>query len=813
MSPKKTTSPIQQTAIGDGNVQIAGDNNTVNQTIIQKFFNIFKSDAETVDQRNRRIMLGHVENFWVKGILEKSLHGAALLDLGIKDDPDALNYPWTIKREAYKETLPADKSMLKIFQEIGMGRSLLILGAPGSGKTTMLLELTRQLIERAREDVTEPIPVVFNLSSWTEKLTLADWLARELNVIYTIPKKVSPTWVKENKMFLLLDGLDEVRQESRDKCVDAINQFRNENGLTNMAVCSRIQDYAELNARLSFDGAVEIQPLTSKQVDVYFKRFGKGLIGIRQVLEKDAVLREMAETPLFLSIMTLAYQGKSAQVSSSENLDTTEARRKHLFDAYIEQMFERTARTKNDLYTPEKTERWLIWLAQKMRAQGRSMFLLDRIKRDWLQTHTQQKLYNASLGIVLGLVFGLSLGLLVVVVADKQFPGLVITNQKDAVILSLFFGTLFGLSVRSGVGFLDPGWSERRLEKSSEARIWSWKKGLSGLLAGLGVGRDAGLIFGLVCGLGFGLRTGLLIGLFSGLSIGLGTALSFGLLGGFSNAMEYDFGSKSIGPWRWIWTKTGFGLLMGIVSGLAVGLSTGLFILPLLGAASGIVLGLFVGLVFGLGFGLGGGLFNAVRGVDGLEKSTELLKWSWKKAWPGLVIGLASGLGIGLVFGLLLRSPSLGLTLGLFFGLVFGLASGMVSGLESAELEVTTIPNQGIRRSLKNSFIGIGSGLFIGLVAGIVFEVNLTGSSGLFLGLIVGPIVGLFLGLVLGGYVVINHYILRFLFYRAGYMPWNYVRFLDYCVDHIFLRRVGGGYIFVHRLLMEHFAAMYQESN
>ena len=35
--------------------------------------------------------------------------------------------------------------------------------------------------------------------------------------------------------------------------------------------------------------------------------------------------------------------------------------------------------------------------------------------------------------------------------------------------------------------------------------------------------------------------------------------------------------------------------------------------------------------------------------------------------------------------------------------------------------------------------------------------------------------------------------------------------FLDYCVDPIFLRRLGGGYIFVHRLLMEHFAAMYPE--
>jgi len=45
---------------------IIGDNNTVNQTIVQKFFNIFKSDAETLEHRNRRILLGHVENAWIK---------------------------------------------------------------------------------------------------------------------------------------------------------------------------------------------------------------------------------------------------------------------------------------------------------------------------------------------------------------------------------------------------------------------------------------------------------------------------------------------------------------------------------------------------------------------------------------------------------------------------------------------------------------------------------------------------------------------------------------------------------------------------
>ena len=43
-------------------------------------------------------------------------------------------------------------------------------------------------------------------------------------------------------------------------------------------------------------------------------------------------------------------------------------------------------------------------------------------------------------------------------------------------------------------------------------------------------------------------------------------------------------------------------------------------------------------------------------------------------------------------------------------------------------------------------------------------------------------------------------------------MPWNYARFLDYATALIFLRKVGGGYIFVHRLIMEHFAGLDEQA-
>lgn len=44
--------------------------------------------------------------------------------------------------------------------------SLLILGQPGSGTTTTLLTLARELITRAAGSPVQPLPVVFNLSSW-----------------------------------------------------------------------------------------------------------------------------------------------------------------------------------------------------------------------------------------------------------------------------------------------------------------------------------------------------------------------------------------------------------------------------------------------------------------------------------------------------------------------------------------------------------------------------------------------------------------------------------------------------------------------
>lgn len=626
---------------------IIGDNNTINKTtIIQKFFNIFKSDAETLEQRNRRILLGHVENAWIKGVLDASLHGAALLDLGIKQDPEAVTqYPWTLKKESTDETLPAETSMLEIFDSIGMGRSLLILGAPGSGKTTMLLELARGLIARAREDVTQPIPMVFNLASWTEKLSLTDWLAQELNNLYSVPRKTAPDWVKGNKLLLLLDGLDEVRQESRAKCVEAINEFRKQNGLTSLAVCSRSQDYADLSAKFAFEGAIEVQSLTQKQIAEFFDRFGKEMAGIKQVLKKDSALREMAETPLFLSIMIVAYQDKQdVEILTSQD---TDAQRTHLFNNYIKRMFERS-RAKTDRFRIQDLLQWLSWLANRMIQHKQAPYLIENMQPNWLENKKQILLHKIITGVSIGFAVGIS-------VIFVPFTGM-----------------------------------------------------------------------------------------------------------------------------------NGFGLFSGI-----------------------------------LGFGLLAGSLSVV--VDGGEKikMVDKINWSWKNAGSYLLIGVLTGFGIGTSLWLSsARKVIYPIDAILVLSLAFGLPAALLGGLSAQQLVESKTPGQRLRLSMNLAIIIFFSvGFLVSLIIGIVFGFSGWHLDGLIFGLILGLSVGIFAGLAAGwfgglnngGLATIRHYFLRLILYRNNLLPWRLIPFLEHCVDLIFLRRVGGGYIFVHRLLMEHFAEMYME--
>ena len=71
--------------------------------------------------------------------------------------------------------------------------------------------------------------------------------------------------------------------------------------------------------------------------------------------------------------------------------------------------------------------------------------------------------------------------------------------------------------------------------------------------------------------------------------------------------------------------------------------------------------------------------------------------------------------------------------------------------------------------------------------------------------MIVGLSVGPIAGLNRGGSAVIKHYTLRLILWINGCMPFNFIKFLDQCSRLILLKKVGGSYIFIHRMLLEYF--------
>jgi len=226
-------------------------------------------------------------------------------------------------------------------------------------------------------------------------------------------------------------------------------------------------------------------------------------------------------------------------------------------------------------------------------------------------------------------------------------------------------------------------------------------------------------------------------------------------------------------------------------------------------------------LVFGL-FGVLVGVLVGGRQLDPTEVLIDQLKWSWKRLvydWVGGLGGiLAVGLIVGLVFGLiggLVGALDGGLGGGLGVGLIGGLGGGLVGvlvfglvgGLRTESIELKSRPNQSIWRSLRNGLFSVLVGVLVGgLVGVLVFGLFFLLIFGLIGGLVGGLFVGLGIGWNYGLRAILIHAAIRRSLYRSGDAPKNYADFLTYTSSRHLTRQIGGGFIFRHRKLMEHFA-------
>jgi hypothetical protein len=430
--------------------------------------------------RYREIMIRKVESFWIKGVFENSLQGTALINLGIEYRPESVNYPLRMivqRPDQNNKSVLHGTRIIDIFDE--SGGEILILGGPGSGKTTMLLLLARELISRARDFEKHSIPVVLNLESWAEKQrTIHDWLVDELKMRYLVPSAISQLWLENDDLILLLDGLDEIKFEFREDCVKSINEFHQKHGLTGLAICSRGSEYESLRTHLRLQNAILLQPLTHQQIHDYLQNAGIEFAAVRKTLENDRLLGQLSRTPLFLDIMALAYRNSSIEELGS--LDSIDARRTHLFDAYIKKMFER--RVPKQDFDPVKTISWLKWLAEKMVQNSQMIFMVDQIQPSMLDYDSQRMSYAIGFRIVFALLYGI-IFMLAFSIGSTNSP---FGSEWIHSLGWSFNGILFSLLLSSSVKGRRIVWNQEI--RTFESLSWSWRNAISRLPEGLSIG-------------------------------------------------------------------------------------------------------------------------------------------------------------------------------------------------------------------------------------------------------------------------------------------------------------------------------------
>lgn len=288
-----------------------------------------------------------------------------------------------------------------------------------------------------------------NLSSWQKKQSLEEWIAAELSAKYRVPKSIAGAWLAQNYLVPLLDGLDEVQPANQADCVTAINAFIETHNPSGLVVCSRLMEYQWLPKKLKLNGAVCLEPLIPEDVTKFLAVGGAQLAGLKQAMNSDSVLQELAQTPLMLSIMSLACEGVDGKSLAGHKEDSPEIRREHIFQLYVERMFQRK-KSITSPFSKDQAIGWLSWLARKMKEQSQSVFMLEELQPSWLSSTGQRWAYQA--------VTVLSVGLFVCqgVVLLSWPGGLQFDEVGKALSEGLVLGLLMGLSFLVGCWSISP---------------------------------------------------------------------------------------------------------------------------------------------------------------------------------------------------------------------------------------------------------------------------------------------------------------------------------------------------------------------